>query len=298
MINILLNYLKLLHLFIVADEVVAIPGSPISITEFGNQMFVSSINPSGIFQIDHDFIPLPTGIMVNTARNLSIWNCEIVASDFLSQSIITAERSISLPGSPEGICEVYWNSDSIPELAVALFDTGNILLLNRDGTYKNLVNIPSIKSLSPCDADNDGDMDIFASACGSGVTIIENNHLIPVIHEIGNIQAGVKKCYATDMNHDDNMDVVGIACASGGVGWWQNPGVLNGNWVYHEIDSTIEGPKDLFCKGDSIVVASMFSEVLTSWDSTLISPSGFTCCTISESGHLVLGHKLGFVIFL
>ena len=53
---------------------------------------------------------------------------------------------------------------------------------------------------------------------------IENRESLPVIHHVGIIQAGVKRCCAIDMDDDGLVDVVGIACAEGGAGWWENPG--------------------------------------------------------------------------
>lgn len=98
------------------------------------------------------------------------------------------------------------------------------------------------------------------------------------------------------MDGDGLTDVAGIACAEGGAGWWRNPGNTSDIWAYHEIDGSLEGPKGISCSGDSLVIASLSSETVFTFNSSLYLPGGFTCCYISGCGDVVLGHKLGFLV--
>jgi len=87
-----------------------------------------------------------------------------------------------------------------------------------------------------------------------------------------------------------------IACAEGGAGWWGNPGGTYDRWEFHPIDESLSGPKDIWCRGDSIVIASLFSDVFVSFLPGAPLPAGFICCCISDEGDLVLGHRLGFLV--
>ena len=150
----------------------------------------------------------------------------------------------------------------------------------------------------PETVDGDGDMDLFVSGFGSGVIWIENRGSIPVVHYIGAIEVGVKKCFAVDMDGDSLMDVAGIACAEGGAGWWRNPGCTDGEWECNVIDSYLSGPKDIWCRGDSIVIASLFSDAFVSFIPGIQFPEGFSCCCISDEGDIILGHRFGFLIHI
>jgi hypothetical protein len=100
------------------------------------------------------------------------------------------------------------------------------------------------------------------------------------------------------MDADGNVDIEGIACAEGGAGWWRNPGRPEGEWRYNEIDASLKGPKDIFCSGEIVLVASLFSDVFVFGYHEARIPSGFTSCWIQEDSTLVLAHKLGFLVFL
>lgn len=292
------HILELVCFLLSAARVVALPGSPVSIQAFNDGFAVACINPPLICFVDSSTVSSIPMMEISSPRDLCLWNGELVVSDFAAGEIIAGNRSFSVPGNPDGICELNWDSGSVSQLAIALFNPGSILLMNQDGSFSTLIEMPGVKSLSSRDIDNDGDIDIFASGCGSGVVLIENCNSLPVIHEAGSIQSGVKRCFATDMDLDGDIDVAGIACAEGGAGWWRNPGVPYAKWHYQEIDSSIEGPKDIFCMGDIVAVASINSGSYLSCDQEIQIPSGFTSCWMLEDSTLVLGHKLGFLVFL
>ena len=292
------HLLELLVFFLSVARVVPLPGSPIAMQPFNAGFAVACRNPASVCIVNDNRLasPIPS-MQVSESRDLCLWNGELVASDFNGRKIIAGNRNIRVPGNPDGICEVNWDSSSVPQLAVALFNPGSILLMNADGSFSTLIEMPGVKSLTSCDVDNDGDTDLFASGCGSGVVLIENFYSQPVIHEIGTIQSGVKRCFASDMDSDGYIDIAGIACAEGGVGWWRNPGTLEAEWFYQEMDSSLEGPKGIFCKGEIVLVTSLFSDVYISPDQGSLMPSGFTCCWILDDWTFVLGHRLGFLVF-
>ncbi|MCK5116957.1 MAG: hypothetical protein KAR44_10180 [Candidatus Aegiribacteria sp.] len=296
MIRVVLDLLNCLHLLGSALQVIPLPGIPVAIHPLDRGIAVACIDPSVICTVDTDFVVdvLPWGVM--QPRDICLWNGELAASDFAGESIVMNDRVIPLPGSPDGICEVFWNTPSAPELAVALFDRGIVVLVEQDGTVSTLLKMPGVKSLSACDADGDGDMDLFAAGCGSGVIFVENRFSHPVTHYVGTIQVGVKRCQAVDMDGDSAVDVAGIACADGGGGWWRNPGDIDALWEFHVLDSSLSGPKDICCRGDSIVIASMFSDVFISFMPGIRLPEGFLCSYIAGEGDVILGHRLGFLI--
>lgn len=288
--------LDLLYLLTSGAQIIPLPGTPVAIQPVNRGFAVACIDPSVVCVVDTNSEIDVLLLELDEPRDLSVWDTELVVSDFGGRSVVTGNRVIPVPGNPDGMCEVFWNSSSHSELAVALFDPGIVVLVNQDGSSSTLVEFTGVKCLSPCDADGDGDMDIFASGCGGGIIFIENASSLPIAHQVGIIQVGVKRCCAVDMDGDGFMDVAGIACAEGGAGWWRNPGNPAGRWVYHEIDGSLKGPKGISCSGDSLVIASLFSDVIFSFDSSFHLPGGFTCCHISHEGDVVLGHRLGFLV--
>lgn len=298
MIRLILDLLNFLNLIGSAVQVVPLPGIPVAIHPLDTGIAVACIDRSVICIVDTGFTVNVLPYKVLKPRDICLWNGELVAADFAGESIVMNDRMIPLPGSPDRICEVFWNAPSAPELAVALFDPGIIVLVDQDGTVSTLVKMPGVKSLSPCDVEGDGDMDLFASGFGSGVICIENRGLLPVVHHIGTIEVGVKRCFAVDMDDDSLMDVAGIACAEGGAGWWRNPGCIDGEWEFNVIDSSLEGPKDIWCRGDSIVIASLFSDAFVSFIPGIQFPEGLSCCCISDEGDIIFGHRFGFLIHI
>jgi hypothetical protein len=298
MIRLILDLLNFLNLLGSAVQVIPLPGIPVAIHPLDRGVAVACIDRSVICIADTGYTVDVLPYKVLEPRDICLWNGELAAADFSGESIVINNRMILLPGGPDRICEVFWNTPSAPELAVALFNPGIIVLVDQDGTVSTLVKMPGAKSISPCDVDGDGDMDLFASGFGSGVICIENRDLLPVVHYIGTIEVGVKKCFAVDMDDDSLMDVAGIACAEGGAGWWRNPGCIDGEWEFHEIDSYLKGPKDIWCRGDSIVIASLFSDTFVSFIPGVQFPEGFSCCYISDEGDIILGHRLGYLIHI
>lgn len=296
MIRLILDLLGCLSLLGSAVQVIPLPGIPVAIHPLDGGIAAVCADRSlvCIVNADHTVDVLPCDVL--EPRDICLWNGELAVSDFAGESIVMGDRVIPLRGRPNGICEVLWDTSSAPALAVALFDPGIVVLVEEDGTVSTLVKLPGAKSVSSCDMDGDGDVDLFASGCRSGVIAIENRASLPVAHRIGTIGAGVKRCFAVDMDGDSLMDVAGIACAEGGAGWWRNPGGTEGNWEFHPIDESLSGPKDIWCSGDSIVIASLFSDVFVSFLRGTRLPEGFLCCCISDEGGLVLGHRLGFLV--
>ena len=142
----------------------------------------------------------------------------------------------------------------------------------------------------------------LAVADFAGESIVMRDRVIPLRGTPdGSVSAlvklpGAKSLFSCDMDGDSLIDVAGIACAEGGAGWWRNPGAADGKWEFHQIDESLSGPKDIWCRGDSIVIASLFSDVFVSFLPDAPLPEGFLCCFISGEGDIVLGHRFGFLL--
>lgn len=298
MIRLVLDLISCLSLLGSSVQVVPLPGIPVAIYPMDGGIAAVCSDQSVVCIADtgHTVDILPC--KVSEPRDICLWNGELAVSDFAGGSIVMRDRVLPLRGRPDGICEVLWDTSSTAALAVALFDPGMVVLVDTGGSVSALVKLPGAKSVSSCDMDGDGDMDLFASGCRSGVIAIENRSSLPVVHRIGTIGAGVKRCSAVDMDGDSLMDVAGIACAEGGAGWWHNPGGTDCRWEFHPIDESLSGPKDIWCQGDSIVIASLFSDVFISFLLDTPLPEGFLSCCISNEGDLVLGHRLGFLVHI
>ena len=60
----------------------------------------------------------------------------------------------------------------------------------------------------------------------------------------------------------------------------------------------MSGPKDICHRDDSIVIASMLSNVFISFIPGIRLQEGLTCSYIAGEEDIILGHRLGFLIYL
>jgi FG-GAP-like repeat/Secretion system C-terminal sorting domain len=81
---------------------------------------------------------------------------------------------------------------------------------------------------------------------------------------------GTKDVYATDMDGDGDIDVLGCAYYDGEIVWWENANGDGLDWIEHPVDGTFEGPNSVYAKdidGDDdldVVCASLRS--VTWWE--------------------------------
>jgi len=277
-------------------QIVPITGTPVDIAASGSDFIISCTEPAGVYLCSSGGVMTELSGRFCDPRNVCVWNGIPAVSDFSQGTVTAGDIICRLPGSPEGICPVNWYGDSVSFLAVCLFNRGTVALMDMNGDWCDLATVEGAKSVAACDADLDGDEDLFVSGCGTGVVVVENRGTDPVVHHIGNIGSGVKRIAASDMDFDGFMDVAGVACAEGGAGWWRNPGSLQEPWQFIPIDTTLQGPKDLSVKGDSMMIASLFSPLFTSFTGERSFPSGFTSCCISETGRIAAGSMNGFLV--
>lgn len=191
-----------------------------------------------------------------------------------------------------------WNGDGEQAMAVSLRDAGRLVLLD-DGQAVPLAELPGARTVTAADTDGDGDDELLVACCGTGLHLVMNSETgaDPVVRRIGVLGAGVKSVDCLDMDEDGDPDAAGIACAEGGVCWWENPGPSGTNWSRHDIDPGISGPKAIAVFGGKILVASLFSPSRLYGPGTARSlPRGCTACAFDAGGHFVLAHRAGFVM--
>lgn len=286
--------LQILRLFQAGFLIIHLPGTPVDIIPFQSEFAVACTHPGSLCMLSRRGTSEILSLDLSDPVSLASWNGSLTVSDRQNNAIILMDTLYSVPGSPEGICQVNWTGSGESQLAVCLFDEGQVVILQPDGEISFLASIGGAKDIAVTDVDSDGDEDLFVSGCGTGVILLENRETIPVLHEVGNIGAGVKRICLTDIDSDGNVDVAGIACAHGGAGWWRNSGTLEGKWEYTELDGSLQGPKAISASNDSLVIASLFSPVFTTWRDNLALPAGFTCCVLETGGFILLGHSSGF----
>ncbi len=260
---------------------VPLPGTPVDVVPFQEGFAVACSSPGGVYHVVPGEEPSLVPIVVEEPGCIVLWNGRPAVSDRARGRIAATEVSIPVPGVPEGICET---SDG--NLLVCLFDAGELIELGPDGTWEVVAEVPGAKSVVSLD-----DGGFFASGCGSGVFCAHGSEIEPV----GNIGAGVKRLAVVRWNDDDLPDPLGVACAEGGAGIWENPGD-EGEWVYTGLWGELQGPKDVFSSGDSLIIASLFSPLVSTYLPGTF-PGGFQCCAFFSGGS-VAGHASGFLVWI
>lgn len=260
---------------------VPLPGTPVDVVPFQNGFAVACSSPGGVFHVVPGEEPVLLPVHVEEPGCIALWNGSPAVSDRTCRRVATPWGSMPVPGIPEGISET-----SHGNLLVCLFDTGELIELGPDGSWRLLSDIPGAKSVVSLDGGG-----FFASGCGSGVFFSDG---YGVVH-VGNIGAGVKRLEVIQWNGDDLPDPLGVACAEGGAGVWENPGD-EGDWEYTGLWGHLQGPKDIFASGDSVIIASLFSPLEISYLPGAF-PGGFQCCAFSGSA-TVAGHSAGILVWI
>jgi hypothetical protein len=102
------------------------------------------------------------------------------------------------------------------------------------------------------DVDGDGDVDILGATYNAQVPY--NNYNIIwwendgsenfTEHIIDDDFSGASSVYATDVDGDGDVDILGAARGSDEITWWQNDG--NENFIEHTIDNNFDGAYDVY----------------------------------------------------
>ena len=286
--------LDLLLLLRAGFTITPLPGTPVDILCGDGAVTVVCAGPAGVWRLDDAGITSPD-TELSEPRSLALWSGMIAVSDAGTGTVVSGERVYRFQGGVEGIATVDWYGDGIQRLAVCLFEPGAVTLLHRDGLRTVLAELPGAKDVKAADVDGDGDRDLFAAGCGTGVVVIENAEEGPLVHPVGNIGAGVKRIAAADMDGDGLTDVVGLACAEGGAGWWRNPGDPGLPWEFVHLLPELSGPKALAVSGDTLLIASLYSPLHLTGSHQRF-PTGFISCAFDGRDGIVAGHRMGFLI--
>jgi hypothetical protein len=124
------------------------------------------------------------------------------------------------------------------------------------------------------DVDGDGDVDIVGSGItpsyinwwenddGSGTSWTE--------HTIETDSGDVWCVYATDLDGDEDIDVLGAALVSDEINWWENDDGLGGSWTKHMIDGNFDlavkvHAEDVDDDGDLDVLGAAYNDDEITW---------------------------------
>ena len=260
---------------------VPLPGTPVDAVPFQDGFAVACSSPGGVYHVISGEEPALLPITVEEPGCIALWNGRPAVSDRACSRVAAEGISIPVPGVPEGIC-----ATSGGDLLVCLFDSGELIEVAPEGSWRVIARVPGAKSVQTLESGG-----FFASGCGSGVFHSPGSGVVPV----GNIGAGVKRLAVILWNEDDLPDALGVACAEGGAGVWVNPGD-GGDWEYTGLWDDLQGPKDIFASGDSVIIASLFSPLEISYLPGAY-PGGFQCCAFSGSA-TAAGHSSGFLVWI
>jgi len=124
------------------------------------------------------------------------------------------------------------------------------------------------------DIDGDGDVDIVSSGTipayinwyenedGSGTSWIE--------HTIDADSGQVVNIYATDLDGDDDTDVLGASYYYDDVVWWENDDGSGGSWTKHTVDGNFDAPRKVYAEdidddGDLDVLSAAYNDDEITW---------------------------------
>lgn len=286
-----------------ADLLMRLEGVPVGIAALGDHNWVvSCVDPPGVFLVDRwrwSLTEYPCSF--TEPRGIAVHMGLPVICDRGSGRLVTGYPTeklveLELPGGPVSAVPVDWTGDGTPELAVCLIDSGKVVLL-LEGRVLTLARLPGARGIASADADGDGDQDIIVACCGSGVHLILNDGGSPGESRIGVLEDGVKDVTVVEGSRPGFPDIVGIACARGGVCRWENPGEAGRDWTRVPVDPFLEGPKGLSGCGGLVLVAALFSpSALYGPGEPVLLPSGCSAGALCGDGSLALGHASGILM--
>lgn len=151
-------------------------------------------------------------------------------------------------------------------------------------------------SLFAVDVDSDGDMDVLgAAALADDVTWWENENgsgSVWTKHIIDEEFDAAYSVFATDMDGDNDIDVLGAAYLADDITWWENSTGSGDSWVEHTVYGDFDGAASLHSAdvngdGDNdIIGVAHFEDEITWWDVTGYAESGFLESSILDAGDI------------
>ena len=156
-------------------------------------------------------------------------------------------------------------------------------------------------SVRAADLDDDGDLDVLASAeFADDITWWENaggDGTVWTEHTVAGDFDGAQSVYAADVDGDGDLDVLGAARSADAITWWENTAGDGTVWTEHSVADFFDGARSVFAAdldgdGDSDVLAGQDISVLGPKDTVTwwknVAPSELECVTGGfQAGELV-----------
>lgn len=185
----------------------------------------------------------------------------------------------------DGACSVHArdiNGDSLVDIVgAAMYDNTISLWVNNGGnpvtwTQQTVgTNFNGACYVFAEDVDNDGDVDVLACAWyGHELAWWENSGTNPISwtkHTIATSFLNAHEITATDMDGDDDIDVLGAAALTDEIAWFENDGLNPIGWTKHVIDNNFDGARSVKAvdiDGDGmkdVVGAALLANAVTWW---------------------------------
>ena len=140
-------------------------------------------------------------------------------------------------------------------------------------------------SVYATDMDGDGDVDIVGAArYAHDISWWENdgtpNNYSWTEYVVDGSFGNASSVYATDMDSDGDVDIVGAAINDDHISWWENDGTPNNSdWTEHSIDASFDYAHSVYATdmdgdGDMDVVGAAYNgHDISWWENTSITPS-------------------------
>ena len=129
-------------------------------------------------------------------------------------------------------------------------------------------------SVFAADIDSDGDMDILGAAqIGDDITWWENTDgtgIAWIEHTVDLYFNGARSVYATDVDSDGDIDVLGAANFADDITWWENTDGTGAAWIEHTVDGDFDGAASVFAAdvdgdGDMDVLGAAYAANDIAW---------------------------------
>lgn len=140
------------------------------------------------------------------------------------------------------------------------------------------------RAVYAADIDNDGDLDVLGAANGADdITWWENTDGAGTSwteHTIDSFFDGAWSVFASDVDGDNDLDVLGAAFDADDITWWENMDGSGTTWIEHTVSGTFDGAisvhaADIDDDGDiDILGAGFYANDVTWWEN--IDGSGTT----------------------
>jgi len=146
-------------------------------------------------------------------------------------------------------------------------------------------------SVYSADVDGDGDRDVLgAGYIDNEISWWENTDGTGTVwtkHNVSGLFSGARSVFATDLNGDGDMDVLGAA-AFGGISWWENTDGAGTVWTERTVDGSFEGAVSVYATdvdGDGVtdvVGAGYMANEIAWWENTDGTGTVWTKHTVND----------------